>query len=161
MPHRVIENEKDIYLFANLLGNLQLPVTVQWEKGKGRSIQQNRLQRQWCNEVAEQLGDQTPEEVRGFCKLTMAVPILRAEDEIFCAAYDKSIRSLPYEAKLACMMEPIDFPVTRRMNVRQTIRFLDHMHRYWTERGLRLTEPDAELAAYQSRYRNTQTGEAA
>lgn len=153
MPHRVIQNEADLAALVTLLGNLKLPFTAQWEPGKGRSISQNKLQRLWCNEVAEQLGDQAPEEVRGFCKLTMAVPILRAEDEIFCAAYDKSIRSLPYEAKLACMMEPIDFPVTRRMNVRQTIRFLDDMHRYWTERGLRLTDPDPELASYQARFR--------
>ena len=153
MPSRILENAQDLHEFTHLLGNLKPPVTVSWVLGRDRTGQQNRLQRLWCAEVAEQLGDQTPEEVRGFCKLTMGVPILRAEDEEFCEAYDKVVKPLPYEAKLACMMEPIDFPVTRRMKVSQHVRFLDEMHRYWTERGLRLTEPDAELAAYQSRYR--------
>jgi len=144
MPSRVIENARDLEDFVKLLRNLKLPATFEWSLGRNRSLHQNRLQRQWCNEVAEQLGDQAPEEVRGFCKLTMAVPILRAEDDEFCSAYDKVLKPLPYEAKMACMMEPIDFPVTRRMNVSQKTRFLDHMYKYWTERGLRLTEPETQ-----------------
>jgi hypothetical protein len=146
MPHRVLERQEDLAAFATLLGNLKLPVTVEWSQGRTRSIEQNKLQRMWCNEVSEQLGDQTPEEVRGYCKLTMAVPILRAEDAEFCTAYDRVVRELPYETKLACMMEPIDFPVTRRMNVGQKTRFLDHMYRFWTEKGLRLTEPERKAA---------------
>ena len=144
MPSRVIRSKHDLDVLGPLLYALKLPITVHWVQGETRTHEQNRLQRLWCNEVAEQLGDQTPEEVRGFCKLTMAVPILRAEDDLFCAAYDKAIRPLPYEVKLACMMEPLDFPVTRRMTVGQKVRFLDHMQRYWLERGCVLTEPKPE-----------------
>jgi hypothetical protein len=124
MPSRIIESERDLEAWITLLRQRKLPMTVTAEGGRNRSVEQNKLQRLWCNEVAEQLGDQTPEEVRGFCKLTMAVPILRAEDDEFCAAYDKAIKDMPYELKLVCMMEPIDFPVTRRMNVGQKTRFL-------------------------------------
>lgn len=153
MPSRILNNAQDLHDFNTFLANLKPPITVSWVLGRDRTGQQNRLQRMWCNEVSTQLGDQTPEEVRGFCKLTMGVPILRAEDEAFCAAYDKVVMPLPYEDKLACMMEPIDFPVTRRMKVAQHVRFLDEMHRYWSERGLRLTDPDRDLAAYHDRYR--------
>lgn len=148
MAHRILNNEADLADFIRFLGNsLKLPATVRWTIGRDRTLEQNKLQRLWCNEVAEQLGDQTPEEVRGFCKLTIAVPILRAEDDEFCEAYDRVIRPLPYEAKMACMMEPIDFPVTRRMTVGQKVKFLDQMHRYWVERGLTLTEPPERKAA--------------
>ena len=144
MPSRIIRNRADLADLWKVLEARKLPLSVTYHSGKARTVEQNRLQRLWCNEVSEQLGDQTPEEVRGLCKLTMAVPILRAEDDDFCAAYDRVIRPLPYEVKLACMMEPIDFPVTRRMNVWQKVRFLDHMQRHWLERGLELTEPKPE-----------------
>jgi hypothetical protein len=153
MPSRIIETRAQLEALTTLLGSLKLPFTVDYVLGRDRTREQNKLQRLWCNEIAEQLGDQSPEEVRGFCKLTMGVPILRAEDEEFCTAYDKVVKPLPYEAKMACMMEPIDFPVTRRMKVRQMVRFLDDMHRYWTERGVSLTDPDPGLADYQKRYR--------
>lgn len=146
MTTRVIRSKADLRDLVTLLENRRLPLSVTVQSGKHRSIEQNKLQRLWLNEISDQLGDQTPEEIRGFCKLTMAVPILRAEDDEFCAVYDKIIRPLPYEAKLACMMEPIDFPVTRRMKMHQKVRFLDHMYRYWSERGCVLTEPKPEFA---------------
>jgi RNAse (barnase) inhibitor barstar len=158
---RLIRTADDLDALFTLFGNMKLPLTLSWTLGRDRTVDQNRLQRLWCNEIAEQLGDRTAEEVRGESKLRFAVPILRAEDEEFCTAYDKAIKPLPYEAKLACMMEPIDFPVTRRFKVPQMVRFLDEMHRYWSEHGVRLTNPDPELAAYQARYRDKPQEQAA
>lgn len=154
MAHRIIQTEAEREEFLRLMLGLKLPFTASWVQGRDRTPSQNKLQRLWCNEIAEQLADRTPEEVRGYCKLTMGVPILRAEDEEFCKAYDRVVRPLPYEDKLACMMEPIDFPVTRRMKVRQHVAFLDHMHEYWSAKGIRLTDPDPDLAKYQARYRD-------
>jgi hypothetical protein len=142
MTSRVIETQADLDLWITFLRSKKRPMTVSQEDGRHRSVEQNKLQRLWCNEVAEQLGDHTPEEVRAISKLEIAVPILRAEDEEFRAAYDANIRGLPYETKLACMKEPIDLPVTRRMNVTQKKRFLDEMHRYWSEKGVLLTDPN-------------------
>ena len=90
------------------------PCTVSIRKGAGRTNPQNRLAQQWASDVSVQLGDRTPEEVRGYFKLHHGVPI-RREDEAFAAAYDRTIRPLPYKAKLDCMMVPIDMPVTRDM----------------------------------------------
>lgn len=142
MTERVLNTEHDRQLWITFLAGKKLPLTVSATDGRHRSVEQNKLQRLWCNEIAEQLGDHTPEDVRAISKLEIAVPILRAEDEEFCAAYDSAIKGLPYETKLACMKEPIDLPVTRRMNVSQKKRFLDEMHRYWSEKGLQLTDPD-------------------
>lgn len=118
-----------------------LPLTVSIGKGGKRSLKQNKLQRQWVNEIAEQLGDQTPEEVRGYCKLTIGVPILRAEHDAFRERYDAIVRPLPYEQKLALMMEPLDFPISRLMTTKQATAYLDGIHRHFSEKGIVLTDP--------------------
>lgn len=116
-------------------------VTIEPFKKK-RTLEQNRLQRQWLNEISEQLGDRTPEEARGYCKLTIGVPILRAENEKFREHYDRVIRPMPYETKLALMMEPFDFPVTRLMTTSQHTKYLDGIQRHFAEQGVLLTSPE-------------------
>lgn len=119
----------------------KLPFTCTVTRGKKRSVEQNKLQRLLLNEIAEQLGDRTAEEVRAECKLTIGVPILRAENDDFCEKYDRIIRPLPYETKLELMAEPLDFPVTRLMTMDQKSRYLDAIYRTYSARGIELTEP--------------------
>ena len=128
-------------MLIKLIETQKLPFTANIQRGSIRSYEQNRLQRLWCNEISEQLGDRTPEEVRGECKLTIGVPILRAEDEEFRVQYDRLIRPLAYEDKLACMMEPIDLPVTRRMKTAQKNKYLDGIFDLFTKQGVILTIP--------------------
>mgnify|MGYP003402802204 CR=1 FL=1 len=106
-----------------------------------RSLEQNKLQRLWCMEAAEQLGDRTAEEIRGFCKLHYGVPIMREGHDDFRETYDRLIKPLPYETKLAYMMEPLDFPITRLMTVGEKSQYLDAMHKGLSELGVKLTEP--------------------
>lgn len=134
-------------MLIRFLEGQPLPLTVSIGKGGKRSLKQNRLQRQWINEIAEQLGDQTPEEVRGLCKLQFGVPILRAENEEFRAKYDAVVRPLPYETKIALMQEPLDFPVSRLLTTRQATNYLDAIHRHFSERGIVLTDPGDLLNA--------------
>lgn len=143
---RIIRTDADRELACAFLREQKLPLSVTIKKGGLRTVEQNRLQRMWCNEISDQLGDQTPEEVRGFCKLTMGVPILRADDEDYCALYDERIRPLPYETKLAYMMLPFDFAVTRIMTVEQKTRYLDSVHRFFSSKGIVLTSPDQPLS---------------
>lgn len=143
MTTHILENKADVARLFTLLNNRDLPMTVNIRKGKDRSIQQNRTQRMWMNEAAEQ-GDQTAEEYRGYSKLHFGVPILRNENEEFKAAYDEVIRPLPYELKLKAMMIPLDFPVTRLMGTGQCKRYLDDIYSHFTGLGMRLTEPDED-----------------
>ena len=115
-------------------------LTISVRAGVNRSEDQNRLQRMWLNE-AESQGDMTAEEYRGYCKLHFGV-VIRKEDEGFAAEYDKIFKPLPYEMKLALMMEPFDFPVTRKMTVSQKCRYLDKIYEHFTGLGMRLTEPE-------------------
>lgn len=111
------------------------------EQGDERSSQQNRLQQLWHSEASAQLRDETAEEKRAYCKLHFGVPILRADDA-FKADYDRVIKPMDYQTKLALMAEPFDFPVTRLMTVKQKKQFLDAVWNHYTGLGVRLSHPD-------------------
>ena len=143
MTLRAVHNETQRDLLLKFVRAHKLPFTVDITSGRRRSTEQNRLQRLWLNEIAEQLGDRTAEEIRGYCKLHHGVPILRNENEAFRLAYDQVIRPLPYEAKLKAMMVPLDMPVTRIMDVDQKPRSLTAVHQEFGKRGLMLPEPIA------------------
>jgi hypothetical protein len=143
MTTRTIRTDGDIDGLARLLRSRQLPLTVTIAAGEPRTTAQNRLQRQWCKDAAEQLGDRSPEDVRAYSKLHFGVPILRADSEQYAASYDRLIRPLSYETKLAYMAVPFDFAVTRAMTTKQLTRYLDAMHAHWTAQGVRLTDLEA------------------
>ena len=107
-------------------------------KDDQRSIDQNRLQFQWFNDLAKQ-GDQTAPEYRAEAKLMFGVPILRAADETFREVYDKLIRPLSYEDKLSLMAEPVDFPITSKMNVETMTKYLTKMSDHYLQNGYELT----------------------
>lgn len=140
--HRTVTNDIERGNLARFIMNKPMPFTVTIAEGKQRTTPQNKLQRKWISEIAEQFGDRTPEEVRGDCKLRLGVPILREENEAFRVAYDTHVKPLPYEQKLAFMMEPLDFPVTRLMTTVQSKRYLDAIHRHYSAQGIVLTDPD-------------------
>ena len=141
MTERLIGNEDERQRILLFIKEYRIPFSISITSGRRRSIEQNKLQRMWVNEISEQLGDQTQEEVRGYCKLTIGVPILRAENEHFREHYDRVVKPLPYETKKAFMMEPLDLPVTRIMTVSQKTKYLDHVLQHFTELGLLLTLP--------------------
>lgn len=143
MTSRSITTEADRKFLYRFLATQKLPFTVDVIRGKRRSVEQNRLQRVLINEIAEQLGDRTAEEVRGYCKLTIGVPILRAENEAFREKYDAVVKPLSYEQKLALMMEPLDMPVTRLMSTEQKTRYLDAVVRHFAEQGVVLSQVEA------------------
>lgn len=140
MTSRLIKSRYDLDQLIKLLEARPMPYTV--DVTKRRTLNQNRLQRLWINEISEQLGDRTAEEVRAECKLTVGVPILRAENEVFREKYDRIIRPMPYETKLEMMMEPLDFPVTRLMTTEQNVKYLDGIQRKYAAMGVALTDPE-------------------
>lgn len=144
MPSRYVITHQEKAEVAEEIMNIPHGATVYWYKGKSkfRSIQQNRLQRLWIKEAAEQLKDGETEDYRAYCKLHYGVPILRNENDEFKIQYDKVVKPLSYENKLEIMKEPIDFPVTRLMTPKQKRRYLDSINVYLTGLGVCLTNPD-------------------
>lgn len=150
MAHRIIASEAERADFLKLVSSLGLPVTFEWQQGRNRSLDQNRLQFLWAREASDQRGDMTADEVRCEWKLIHGVPILREESAEFREIYDAAIKPLPYQQKLLAMRF---IPVTSEMKVPQMVRYLDTVQRECAEQGIRLTDPDPDLANYHTRYR--------
>jgi hypothetical protein len=140
--NRNVETEEQRKAAIKLIESRTLPFTLTVTEGKRRTNAQNRLQMLWMNEISQQLGDRTPEEARAYAKLTIAVPILRAGNEAFRESYDRVVRPLAYEQKLAIMQEPLDLPVTRLMTTKQLTEYLDRIQRHFAEQGVILSVPD-------------------
>ncbi len=142
MTTRVVKTEFDRKLLLRFIEQQKPPFTVNIAKGAKRSIEQNKIQRLWMSEAAQQLDGHTAEELRGYCKLHFGVPILREEDEGFREKYDRIIKPMSYEHKLECMMVPFDFPVTRLMKVKQKSLYLDTISRHFLTLGVILSQPE-------------------
>lgn len=118
-------------------------LTVTLKEGKGRSLDQNAISHAWYEQVAAELREDSAIGVKRFCKLHFGVPILRAEDDEFRAAYDGAIRSsLSYEQKLVAMDV---MPVTSRMNVRQLSAYLEAMQAHYQRHGVLLEFPEQPM----------------
>lgn len=148
---RVLTCPDDLDRLRATLIARSFPMTVTVRSGRDRSGEQNSLQWIWAQEVAEQF-DAEPSDVQAEWKLMHGVPILRAENEDFREEYDVTFKPLPYETKLR-IIRLMDWPVTRRMNVKQMTKYLDAVMKYCAENGLYLTQPDRELADYMARNR--------
>ena len=160
MTSVAVKTEFDRRRLIQLIEGRKIPFRCSLATGIPRSIDQNKLQRKWCLEAGQQ-GDQTAEEYRAECKLTIGVPMLReAADEaldkqeagekltkleqgyiFFKQQYDRVVKPLPYENKLILMSEPFDFPVTRLMAVDLFCKYLDRMYKHFRDQGFELTEP--------------------
>lgn len=160
MTSKVVKTEFERRQLMKLIENKKLPFRCSLAKGVPRSIEQNKLQRKWMIEASQQ-GDQSAEEYRAECKLTIGVPLLREAADAAAAKqdsgenlsklelgyiyfkqqYDRVIKPLPYEHKLACMAEPFDFAVTRHMGVDLFCKYLDAVYIRFTGLGFVLTEP--------------------
>jgi len=143
MTTRVIRSADEVPALGKfILARGKFPVTVTIANGASRSSQANRLSQRWYSDISRQLGDQTHEEVRAYCKLHFGVPIMRAGNEAFRKSYDATMKPIEYETKLEAM-RVLDIPVTRLMTPRQMSAYMDEMQRYWLGNGFRLTDPEA------------------
>lgn len=142
MVQRIVEDDFGKKLLVAFIERHETPFTVNISTGGRRSIAQNRLQRLWLQEIAEQLPDENAEGWRAYCKLHFGVPILRDADEVFREHYDRVVKPLPYATKLECMKTGVDLPVTSRMNTKQLTQYLDDMHRHFSGLGVVLTIPE-------------------
>lgn len=150
MAHRIITTEAERAEYVRFVQSASLPRTFEDTPGRDRTKDQNALQWLWATEAANQLGDRTASEVQQDWKLRHGVPILREDSAAFRETYDTTIRPLTFDQKVRAM-QFID--VTSILKVRQMVRFLDAVQRECAEQGIRLTDPDPELAKYQARYR--------
>lgn len=144
MTQRIVKDAKDLELLKTYLDGRKQPFTVDITDGRDRSAEQNRLAQKWFAEIADQTGEDR-EEVRARCKLEIGVPIMREASDQFRATYDRIVRPLPYDDKLA-LIRDTDMPVTRLMNVKQMTHFMDLVFQRHAEFGIVLTIPPDRFA---------------
>jgi len=137
---RIIRSLDDVNALAAALLARTLPVTVAVVSGVKRTNKQNRLQRQWMNDITREMGE-GDEHWRAYCKLHYGVPILRRDVPAFTETYDRVIRPLDYDVKLD-LMRTLDIPVTRLMTTKQKAEYLDCVEREFRARGVHLTDPE-------------------
>ncbi len=142
MSTRTVDTEQARHTFIRYIEGMKLPFVATVEPGRKRTLDQNKLQRLWLNEIAHQLPEHTAEEWRGYCKLHFGVPIMRQASDEFCEVYDRLIRPLDYERKIEMMMIPIDVAVTRIMTTKQKTAYLDGVFKHFTAAGVVMTHPD-------------------
>jgi hypothetical protein len=137
-----VRDPSDLIPALAFIGQAQPPYVITFKAGEeSRRDQQNRFAFEAYAQIAAILGDRTPNDVRAETKLHCGIAIMRQDDD-FRAKYDAMIRPLPYETKLAMMIEPFDFAVTRLMTVRQMTAYISQMLTYWDERGASVMVPD-------------------
>lgn len=109
------------------------------EYRKKRTLDQNALAFSWYTEVSAITRQDSPRDVRRYCKLHHGVPILRTEDAEFREAYDAVIKPLAYELKLVAMDH---WPVTSLMKTAQLSQYLEAIQSDYLRQGIRLEFPD-------------------
>lgn len=95
--------------------------------GRARTLDQNALAFQLYTDLHRAKPDTFPSvnDARAYCKLHFGVGICRQDPE-FNASYCRLIRDrFSYEEKLALMVEPVDFPVTRIMTKKMFSEFVE------------------------------------
>ena len=138
-----LNNAESLQELTDFINEFEIKSGETWkftcEQVTNATAGQNNMQHQWFRD-AQQQGDQSAEEYRALCKLTIGVPILRRDSEEFRSQYDRTLKRIAYEDKLKLMSPPIDFPVTRLMGKKQKSEYLDGVHKFLSEQGFRLTE---------------------
>jgi hypothetical protein len=117
---------------------------LQWSNKQTRSQRQNALYAVWVMDLVR-AGRGTADDVRAFCKLHFGVPILRADSIEFRLLYDRTIKRLEYNDKLAIMAH---ISITSAMNAEQMARYLTSMQDHFaslTTDPVFLESPDDSL----------------
>lgn len=102
---------------------------------KGRSLSANSLWAVWYNQISKRLNEDTPAQVKAFCKLQYAVPILLAEDKEFRAFYENAFKDFNYKQIIFSMRF---VPVTSLLSRSQGQRYQTTLQQEYAKRGVQL-----------------------
>lgn len=138
---RLIEDERSRKMLLKFIENQKLPFVCKVTSGRIRSVEQNRLQHLWMAEIAHQLGDRTPEDVRAEFKLLFGVPIRCRDDRAYERDFQKLTDKMSYDQQVLMMRH---YAVTRDMTSKQKAEYLDTINRHAAEMGWALTQPDMQ-----------------
>ena len=150
MKQFIIENEQRKTFVQNLIAEMPVDgsmTVITRQTDKSATAAQRRLQWMWNGEVAASgLGrDDTKEAVHITAKLMFARPILLRDDEVFGAVYSgfQTMVEQIEDGTRADFWRDFtkDFISTEKMTRNQRAEYLTDFQRYWTGKGVQLTDP--------------------
>lgn len=130
-----MKKEQNIYnelMLQSFIGDIRSEfkacgfLRAMYSTDKPRTLSQNSLIYSLYGRISREGGQESADEVRARCKLTIGVPILRSEDAEYCDTYDAVIKPLTYEQKIKAMAY---WPCTQLMNTDQLSRYHDEIVR--------------------------------
>ena len=114
---------------------------VSWKNGKHRSLSQNAISHCFYEQLARELREYDALQWRCYCKYTLGVPLLHAEDAEFREFWDGAIRKVfSYEQKIEMMKFT---PVTSLMSKPTLSKYLEAMQEHFRSKGVILEFPNA------------------
>lgn len=137
---RVIRTAEDRLRWNAFQDNADLPYTVTFSAGAGRTLSQNGLLHMWFGELAKQMEDQTMTTIKGQCHRKYGLPI-RMQDEQFAYVWNKSGAGLTYEQQCAFLASGV-LNVSSAMSVKELTGYMDEMGRDYRAQGFKLTDPE-------------------
>ena len=99
--------------------------------GRDRTGDQNALSFAMYRELAKQDNQGDEDYYRSTCKLTIGIPILARNPKVAEKLAMLKQYGMTYEDKLALMIEPFDFPVTRLMTREEFSEYIDRIGQKW------------------------------
>lgn len=134
-PEQFREMMRSAFEYGKEVVESGTPVSIDVKRHQSkRGLSPNALSWVWYGQIAKHMG-QSVDEVHTECKLTMGVPILRAENAEFRDAYDQVLKGHSYADKLMIVKF---LPVTSIMTKSQMARYLDDMQQEFTYQGIAL-----------------------
>jgi len=111
-------------------------IVFSWRVGRDMSDDQRKMTFELYTRIGKALYGGDTSHARAECKLTLGVFIMRRDNVEYREKYDKIIRPMDYDTKLELMVEPLEFPVTSCMGIRQCREFIDIVIKTYTEKGV-------------------------
>lgn len=104
-----------------------------------RTIPQNAMFYSLYSQVATQKGDESPDEIKAYCKYHFGLSIVCAADPEYAALLKNAIRhDLDYETKMKIVNK---LPVTSLMDTKQGSEYIDRIIRHYSQEGFCLVHP--------------------
>ena len=147
----IITSDQQQRYALSLVGELPIDGTMEVivkKVDKSSTAKQRRLRWMWMGEIANSgLGRyDTKETVDLACKWQFALPILKRDDVLFGEIYNffiETVKDYPNFGE-CCKQFCTQYVSVKNMTVRQHAEYLTDLQRYWTQKGVSLTDPETQ-----------------
>lgn len=136
---RVIGTADDRIRWNAFQDNAEMPYTVTFAPGAGRTNSQNSLLHKWFTEISVQVGDSTMTDIKGQCHRKYGLAI-KLRDAQFAWVWQRSGAGLTYDQQCSLLASGV-LNVSSSMTVKELTEYMGAMGKDYREQGYTLTDP--------------------